>query len=214
MPTVAAVSEWLDECTHVFEGRVDELNELDGILGDGDHGTNMYRGFAAARRLDLSECPNANDAMRQVGMSLVGTVGGASGPLFGTLLLRVGATWPDHLTLAGVAASLRQGTNGVMARGKAVRGDKTMVDVLLPALDSLEADARRGADLESAILDAVDAADEARDATAAMVAHRGRSALKSESSVGVVDPGAVSTALILRTGATRIREELRARTAA
>ena len=69
--------------------------------------------------------------------AVVGTVGGASGPLFGTLLLRVGATWPDHLTLAGVAASLRQGTNGVMARGKAVRGDKTMVDVLLPALDSL-----------------------------------------------------------------------------
>ena len=196
MPTVAAVSEWLDECTHVFEGRVDELNELDGILGDGDHGTNMYRGFAAARRIDLSECPNANDAMRQVGMSLVGTVGGASGPLFGTLLLRVGATWPEHLTLAGVAGSLRQGTNGVMARGKAVRGDKTMVDALTPGLDAFDTSLADGGDLASAAKAAQAAAAAGRDATEPMIARKGRASYLGERSRGHLDPGATSAVLL------------------
>lgn len=211
MPSVTAVASWLAECTREFEGRIEELNDLDGILGDGDHGTNMYRGFAAASQLDLSECATANDALRQIGMALVGTVGGASGPLFGTLLLRIGATWPPKLTLPTIAASLRQGTSGVMARGQAQRGDKTMVDVLLATLDSLEAYAQRRVDLTDALLDAADTADEARDATARMVAMRGRSALKSESSLGVIDPGAVSTAIIVRTAVIRMSQELAAR---
>ena len=92
--SVAAVSAWLRACSQEFDRRVEELNELDRILGDGDHGTNMQRGFAAAGALDFGAQATAADALRQVGMALVKVVGGASGPLFGTFLLRTGAD-PD-----------------------------------------------------------------------------------------------------------------------
>lgn len=201
---VPAVASWLTECAREFEARVDELNELDGILGDGDHGTNMYRGFQAARDLDFTDCPTANEALRLAGMALVSTVGGASGPLFGTLLLRVGAAWPARPTLAGLARALREGTNGVMARGKAEPGDKTMVDVLLPTVEALETQAASGADLVAGLTHTGEVTSQALAATAGMVANRGRSALRAQISVGVLDPGAVSTALILGTAAQHV----------
>ena len=100
--SVAAVSAWLRACSQEFDRRVEELNELDRILGDGDHGTNMQRGFAAAGALDFGAQATAADALRQVGMALVKVVGGASGPLFGTFLLRTGATWPTPDRSIGV----------------------------------------------------------------------------------------------------------------
>ena len=201
---VTAVLEWLRECAREFDERLDELNDLDRVLGDGDHGTNMRRGFAAAESLQLSENARAFEALRQVGMALVSNVGGASGPLFGTFLLRAGANWPSPPSTAGVAIAVRQGLNGVVARGKADAGDKTMVDALIPAAESLEASARNGEDLPTALAKAADAAEAGRDATAGMVAKRGRAHLRADESVGVLDPGAVSMSIILRTAAQHI----------
>lgn len=211
MPSIAGVSAWLNECTREFADRADELNDLDAILGDGDHGTNMHRGFAAAAALDLTKASDANDALRQIGMTLVSTVGGASGPLFGTFLLRAGAAWPKRISLGGLALALRSGTKGVQARGKAERGDKTMVDALLGTLDTMEADDRAGVPLVDALPHAAAAAQKAAAQTATLVAARGRAALKADNSVGVMDPGAVSTAIILRTCASFLEADLRAR---
>ncbi|MDO5676063.1 MAG: dihydroxyacetone kinase subunit DhaL [Propionibacteriaceae bacterium] len=198
------VAEWLLECSREFAARVDELDELDQILGDGDHGTNMCRGFAAAETLELGPTMHASDALRHVGMALVQNVGGASGPLFGTFFLRVGANWDPSLSTAGLARAVREGVSGVQARGKAEAGDKTMVDALLAAAESLEASAAAGEEPAVALEKSAEGAEAGRDATVEMVAKRGRAALKADVSVGVVDPGAVSMALILRTAVRHI----------
>lgn len=201
---VTAVTEWLRECADVFDARVEELDELDRALGDGDHGTNMSRGFAAARTLDLSATSTAADALRHVGMALVGNVGGASGPLFGTFFLRVGAHWPRPVDAIGVASAMDAGLSGVIARGRAERGDKTMVDALAPAVDALFEAARAHEPLSEALTRAAAAADAGRDQTMAMVAKRGRAALHADTSTGVLDPGAVSMALILSTAVKHV----------
>lgn len=201
---VQMVANWLLECSREFVARAEELNELDRALGDGDHGTNMRRGFAAAETLDLDEVATAAEALRHVGMALVQNVGGASGPLFGTFFLRAGANWDPTLSTAGIAVAAREGVDGVQQRGKAVAGDKTMVDPLLAAADALEDAAAEGDDLSAALERAAAAAETARDATVDMVARRGRAALKADQSVGVVDPGAVSIAIILRTAVRHI----------
>lgn len=205
MPDGASkVTEWLRDCADIFSDRAEELDELDRALGDGDHGNNMQRGLAAARTLELDDAMTAAEALRHVGMALVSNVGGASGPLFGTFFLRVGANWPSPLTTHGVAAAVEAGLAGVIARGKALRGDKTMVDALAPAVDSLNESARAHRDLSEALSAAADAADEGRAATVQMVAQRGRASLRAAESIGVVDPGAVSMALILRSAVKHV----------
>lgn len=199
------VAQWLLDCSREFAARAEELDALDRVLGDGDHGTNMERGFAAAETLNLDELSHAAEALRHVGMALVQSVGGASGPLFGTFFLRVGANWEGPLSTSGLARSVRSGVDGVQTRGKAEAGDKTMIDALLPAAESLEASAASGEELAVALEKAASAAEAGRDATVDMVARRGRAALKADESVGEVDPGAVSIALILRTAVRHIR---------
>ncbi|QTO36906.1 dihydroxyacetone kinase subunit L [Tessaracoccus sp. MC1865] len=201
---VMVVAEWLLECSREFVARIDELDELDRALGDGDHGTNMVRGFAAAENLDLSAQLHAAEALRQVGMALVQNVGGASGPLFGTFFLRAGAHWDPSLTTPGLALALREALRGVQARGKAEPGDKTMIDALAPASASLDASAAEGENVADALEKAAAAAEAGRDATVDMVARRGRAALNADRSVGIIDPGAVSMALILRTAVHHI----------
>ena len=201
---VTLVTQWLRDCAAQFEARVDELNDLDRALGDADHGTNMMRGFAAACTVDFDGSTSASEALRQVGMALVSNVGGASGPLFGTFLLRTGANWPRPLSAAGLAAALQAGLGGVVARGQAERGDKTMVDALGPAVDALNASVESGESIQEALRRAADAADVGRDATRAMVAKRGRAALVADRSVGVLDPGAVSMSIILRSAVDHI----------
>ncbi|SHI77897.1 dihydroxyacetone kinase, C-terminal domain [Tessaracoccus bendigoensis DSM 12906] len=198
---VAAVTRWLRACADEFDARREELDALDRLLGDGDHGTNMCRGFIAAQTLDLSELVTGAEALRQVGMALVSNVGGASGPLFGTYLLRIGAVWPLHPTTRAVAMATRQGLDGVMARGKASVGDKTMVDAIAPAADSLDLSARDGEDLAVALEKAADAAEAGALATVGMAARRGRAHLLAGESVGVIDPGAVSVGIIARIAA-------------
>ena len=202
---VGAVSEWLRECAREFVARSDELDELDRILGDGDHGTNMRRGTETALTIDFDSAPTAAEALRLVGMTLVSTVGGASGPLFGTFFLRAGAAWPAPVSTVGVARALRAGLDGVVVRGRAKVGDKTMVDALAPAADAFDDVAALGGDLREALTLAARAAEAGRDATLDMVAKKGRAALVAERSVGVIDPGAVSMALILATAARYVR---------
>lgn len=201
---VQAVTAWLQECGQLFDSRVEELNELDRLIGDGDHGTNMRRGFEQAGALSMDAQRSAGEALRQVGMALVSTVGGASGPLFGSFFLRVGASWPSPRTTNGLASALEAGLGGVVARGRAERGDKTMVDALAPAVESLKASARAGEDLSVALAKAAISAEAGMEETRGMVARRGRAHLKADVSVGVLDPGAVSMALILRTAANHI----------
>ncbi|MFT3887601.1 MAG: dihydroxyacetone kinase subunit DhaL [Arachnia sp.] len=201
---VTAVVEWLRAAAREFDGRVLELNDLDRLLGDGDHGTNMHRGFHTAQFMDFDRLDTPNEALRHAGMALVSVVGGASGPLFGTFLLRSGAMWPREKTTASIATAVRAGLDGIVARGKAEPGDKTMVDALAPAVEVLERAAAEGVDLQTALAEAAAAAEAGRDRTADMVARRGRAALRASDSLGVLDPGAVSMAVILRTAAEHI----------
>ena len=179
-----------------------ELTDLDRAIGDADHGSNMARGMeAAAAKLEAAPPATGADLGKSVGMTLVSTVGGASGPLYGTFFLRFGtaAGAVTELDTAGLAAALRAGLEGVLSRGKAERGDKTLVDALGPAVDALEASAAAGADETTALDAAASAAEAGRDETLDWVARKGRASYLGERSAGHLDPGAASTAMMLRT---------------
>ncbi len=204
MATGDAVQEWLRDAAQIFIEREAELNELDRAIGDGDHGSNMRRGLAAALTIPIASQMPPTDALKRVGMALVSTVGGASGPLFGTFFLRVGQNWRTPSTTAGIAHAVRAGLDGVMSRGKAVAGDKTMVDALTPAVESLEDSEARNLPLHEALSRGAAAATQGADATLDMIARRGRASQLGERSVGHLDPGAVSSALILSSAARHI----------
>ncbi len=204
MATGDAVQEWLRDAAHIFTERAGELNELDRAIGDGDHGTNMCRGLETALTIPIDPQMSATDSLKRVGMTLVSTVGGASGPLFGTFFLRVGQNWQTPSTTAGIARAVRAGLDGVMRRGKAVEGDKTMVDALAPAVASLEDSAAKDLPLGEALRLGAAAAHDGARATLDMVARRGRASYLGERSVGHLDPGAISSALILDSAARHI----------
>ena len=195
--TVPQLVDWL----HRFAASVAEnqsyLTELDSAIGDADHGSNMTRGMNAV--VEKAGEPSTVDALfRTVGMTLVSTVGGASGPLYGTFFLRIGTTAGSVGELDGPAlsAALHAGLAGVVQRGNAEPGDKTMVDALTPALDALDAGLAAGDDLAVAARAAADAAAAGRDATEPLVARKGRASYLGERSAGHLDPGATSTALL------------------
>lgn len=197
---------WLD----AFRGYVTEnrayLTELDSAIGDADHGINMTRGmdavFAKIGQAQDAGTPYAtfDDLLKAVGMTLVTSVGGAAGPLYGTFFLRMGrsADATDNLDAAGLGAALRAGLEGVVARGKAEAGDKTMYDAMAPALDAYDAAVAGGAGAAAAARAASEAADKGRDATIPWVARKGRASYLGERSAGHLDPGATSTALLFR----------------
>lgn len=202
----AALERWLRAFADGIAAHADELTRLDSAIGDADHGANMARGTAAVlAKLDVSGGPAV--LLKQAGMTLVSTVGGASGPLYGTFFLRMAgaAGDADALDAAGLAAALRAGVDGVVARGKAGPGDKTMLDALLPALDALDAAvAADPGDLAGALRAAADAAAAGRDATVPMQARKGRASYLGERSIGHQDPGATSAALLLETAAAAL----------
>lgn len=177
------------------------LTDLDRAIGDADHGSNMARGMqAAVEKLDAAPPTTVGALGKSVGMTLVSTVGGASGPLYGTLFLRFGTAAGEvsELDAAGLASALRAGVDGVVARGKAQAGDKTLLDAWLPALDALDAAAASGASLEEATASAAAAGDAGRDGTVPLVARKGRASYLGERSAGHLDPGAASSAMALR----------------
>lgn len=194
----------LDGWVRRFAQRVaeerDHLTELDSAIGDADHGSNMDRGMrAVVTALDASPPATAGALLTTVGMTLVSSVGGASGPLFGTLFLRMGTTLGevDEVPGQAFADALRAGLAGVVARGKAGAGDKTMYDALAPAVDALDAALAGGQELGAALSEASAAAEAGRDATTPLLARRGRASYLGERSVGHQDPGATTVALLL-----------------
>ena len=190
---------WLDRFRTQVAAEKDHLTELDSAIGDADHGTNMDRGMAAVM-VALEATPPSDVAGfgKTVGMALVSNVGGASGPLFGTFFLRLGAAGGTAIELdgAGLAAALRAGMDGIIARGKAEPGDKTMIDAFIPALTALDEALAGGADLEAALAAASSAAAAGRDATIPLVARKGRASYLGERSAGHMDPGSATAALL------------------
>jgi dihydroxyacetone kinase-like protein len=174
----------------------DELVDLDRAIGDGDHGENLRRGFdAVVSALDSSEVDSPAAVLKLVAKTLIAKVGGASGPLLGTAFLRA-ATGLAEVDGPSVAAALRAALDGVVARGKAEVGDKTMVDALLPAVEAAEA--VRDKSVAEVLAAAAAAAETGAESTIPLVARKGRASYLGERSAGHLDPGARSTALLLR----------------
>src|SRR5215212_9491315 len=197
--TGATVRDWLHAFADGVTERRAELTKLDTAIGDGDHGTNMDRGMRkAVEKLDGQEGDDIGALLKTVGMALVSTVGGAAGPLYGTLFLQLGtkAAGKEELDLAGWTEALDAAVSGVRARGKAEPGDKTMVDALLPALEALRA--AEGEELGEALRRSAAAAEEGMRATIPMEARKGRASYLGPRSVGHQDPGATSSYLLLR----------------
>jgi phosphoenolpyruvate---glycerone phosphotransferase subunit DhaL len=200
--TIEGLEAWVREFAALIAANKEQLTQLDAAIGDADHGTNMDRGMTAVlAALDGDEPPASAAALfKRVGMTLVSTVGGASGPLFGTLFIRLSAAAGNAAEIEpkAFAAALRAGLDGVVARGKAEAGDKTMYDALAPAVDALDDALSAGSDLPSALATAVAAAEAGRDATTPMLARKGRASYLGERSVGHQDPGATSVALLIK----------------
>jgi dihydroxyacetone kinase-like protein len=196
-----SVTAWMDETSAVIAAEADHLTQLDSAIGDGDHGVNLTRGFRAVGEA-LAGDADALPPGRQLilaGKTLVSTVGGASGPLWGTALRRAGRALGDapELDGAGLADALDAALAGVVELGAAECGDKTMVDALRPATLALRAAIESGAPLADALKAAADAATDGARATVPMRARKGRASYLGERSVGHEDPGAASTALIV-----------------
>lgn len=178
----------------------DELVRMDREIGDADHGENMDRGFRAVISAAETTAPDTPAAvLKLAGTTLISTVGGASGPLYGTAFLRAASAAGDSAELDGAATAgvLQAAMEGVTARGKAVTGDKTMIDALSPAVEAAKEAAQAGKGAAGVLAVAAEAAHEGAEATEALVARKGRASYLGERSAGHVDPGACSTALLL-----------------
>jgi dihydroxyacetone kinase-like protein len=199
----AALGRWVRAFAAAVAENEELLTRLDSAIGDADHGANMSRGMkAVVAKLDEAPPAGPGALLKQVGMTLVSTVGGASGPLYGTFFLRMATAVGDagSLDQAAFAGALRAGVDGVVARGKAEAGDKTMYDALAPAVDALDA-ALGAEDVAGALQAAADAAAGGRDATAPLQARKGRASYLGERSVGHQDPGATSATLLITAAA-------------
>jgi dihydroxyacetone kinase-like protein len=198
--STAVLDQWIRIFTALVAENKERLTDLDAAIGDGDHGANMDRGMrAAVAALDDAAPTTAAVLFNKVGMTVISTVGGASGPLFGTLFLRIGASLGDNaeVSLAQLATAMRAGLDGVVARGKAEPNDKTMYDALAPAVNALDGAVAAGADTAEAMRLALSAAEAGRDATTPMLARKGRASYLGERSVGHQDPGATTVALLM-----------------
>jgi dihydroxyacetone kinase-like protein len=195
---------WLRALASVFAENKARLTELDAAIGDADHGINMERGFSAvAAELKANPPADIAAALKNTALTLIRTVGGAAGPLYGTFFLRSSATCaglgelsPEHW-----AACFSQGVEGVRQRGKAELGDKTMLDALAPAAAAMQEALREGSDLAEALRRAERAAEAGMAGTTPMLARKGRASYLGERSIGHQDPGATSAYLLIRTAA-------------
>jgi dihydroxyacetone kinase-like protein len=199
------LTAWVREYAGVIGENAQYLTDLDAAVGDADHGINMERGMTAVvGALDTAAPADMAALCKQVGMTLVKSVGGASGPLYGTFFLRMAGAMGsgDNVDAAGFAKALRAGVEGVVQRGRAEAGDKTMFDALAPALDALDAALASGSGLDAALTEATVAAESGRDATESMVARKGRASYLGQRSVGHIDPGAASAAMLIAAAAS------------
>ena len=176
------------------------LTKLDSEIGDGDHGNNMHRGFQAAlERLEGTELQTPADVLKAVSTALVGKVGGAAGPLYGTAFLRASTSLSgkEDLSSEDVAEAMEAALGGVKQRGKAEEGDKTMIDALAPAVAAAKEAASSGKGVGEVSREAAEAAGEGAEATVPLTARRGRASYLGERAAGHMDPGARSTYLLL-----------------
>ncbi len=198
------VLTWIRAYGAAIAAHKDQLTRLDADIGDGDHGSNMDRGFQAvlAKLPDLAD-KDIGAILKAVGMTLVSTVGGASGPLYGTFFLQLGgaASGKLELSLEDWAGALQAGIDGVAMRGKAGLRDKTMLDTLIPALGALKEAAASGAGIQGALRASAEAAERGMLATIPLVARKGRASYLGERSCGHQDPGATSARLLIQIAA-------------
>jgi dihydroxyacetone kinase-like protein len=199
MDTDAALA-WVRAIAAAVREHTDHLTRLDAAIGDGDHGANLQRGFGAViTALDGAEFGTVGEVLVKTGRTLISTVGGASGPLYGSAFRAAGKQLTDpEATAAQVQQALTAGLDAVQKLGAATSGDKTMVDAYGPALEAFGEAVRRGDGLGAAASSAADAAEEGMRATTPMIARKGRASYLGPRSEGHQDPGATSTALIFR----------------
>jgi dihydroxyacetone kinase-like protein len=195
-----AVLDWMNRFAGEMGEHRQELVRLDTAIGDGDHGTNMERGMRKAlEKLEASQPADPGAVLKTVAMSLISSVGGAAGPLYGTLFLQMGTALggSSEVDLPSYAQAWRKALEGVQARGKAQPGDKTMVDALIPAVEALEG----ASELDAGLRAATEAAEQGMKATIPLVARKGRASYLGERSKDHQDPGATSTYYLFKSAA-------------
>lgn len=195
------VVEILHHIAEVMEENKEFLTDLDNVIGDGDHGINMARGFAEVeKQADSFAGKDIGNILKTVGMTLVSKVGGSSGPLYGTAFMKAGVTIgaKKEIGLSDFLGALEAGVEGVKARGKSTTGEKTMLDAMVPALDAMKEQQAAGADVKHVLEAGVQAAETGVEETKPMVATKGRASYLGERSIGHQDPGATSFTLLLK----------------
>lgn len=210
MITKQSILAWIRDLASVYKENRQFLTRLDSAIGDADHGINMDRGFTKVLdKLPDVEEKGIGDILKTVGMTLVSTVGGASGPLYGTFFMRAGMAVADKeaLTNGDVVEMFDAGLQGVLQRGKAELEDKTMVDAMTPAVDALKASSEAGQSISEALQAAVSAAEQGVQATIPLQARKGRASYLGERSIGHQDPGATSTYLLFKSAAETWSDE-------
>ncbi|MFB4275120.1 MULTISPECIES: dihydroxyacetone kinase subunit DhaL [unclassified Nonomuraea] len=194
---------WFEETARLVRENRDRLNRLDAAIGDADHGTNLDRGLTEVlKALDGSPPGSPAEVLTAAGTTLIRRVGGASGPLYGSVFRQMGKALETPVTLAGFTTAFEEGVVAVERLGKAALGDKTMVDALAPASRALALAVRDGVGVRKALDQAARAAAEGAKATIPMQARKGRASYLGERSIGHEDPGAASAALFLEALAT------------
>jgi dihydroxyacetone kinase-like protein len=200
--TLEQMRSWILTTAAAIEKNSTLLSDLDAAIGDGDHGANMSRGFTAvAKKVEATPSTDIGALFKTVGMTLLSTVGGAAGPLYGGFFLELGkqSAGKQELDASALQSILEAGLGDIKRRGKAELGDKTMVDALTPALEAMKA---AGSDITAATRAAAQTARDAAEKTAPLLARKGRASYLGERSIGHQDPGATSTALLLESLAT------------
>jgi len=198
----AQIYAWLERYAGIVAEQKQYLTGLDAAIGDGDHGINMDRGFQTVLvKIEPVKDKDAGTLLKTTGMALVGSVGGAGGPLYGTFFLRAGAALDGKSDVSGedLVSALEAGLKGVVERGKANLNDKTMVDALTPAIARAKARVQEGASIGEALSSAAEAAEAGMKATIPLKALKGRASYLGDRSIGHQDPGATSSYYMLRT---------------
>ncbi|MCW9682096.1 dihydroxyacetone kinase subunit DhaL [Dolichospermum planctonicum UHCC 0167] len=201
MVTQVQIIAWLQVFAHVIEHHKEQLTELDAAIGDADHGINMDRGFKKITNILPSFADqDISSILKTVSMTLISSIGGASGPLYGTWFLRASkvTNGKQELTAADLLELLKSGLDGVIERGKAQLGDKTMVDVLSPAVTAFEQAIRNNSNTVVALQASVTAAEQGLKQTIPMLAKKGRASYLGDRSIGHQDPGGTSAYWMLR----------------
>ena len=201
MVTRDQIVRWLEATAVVMRDNKEYLTQLDAAIGDADHGINMARGFGkVAEKLPTVADKDIGNILKTIGMTLISSVGGASGPLYGTFFMRSGMTLAakEELDDNDLFTMLKSGVEGILQRGRPQLEDKTMYDAWFPALEAMEAAMQNGQDTKSALAAAVAAAEQGMKNTIPLQARKGRASYLGERSIGHQDPGATSSYLMLK----------------